>query len=550
MVLALRDVLDFPALQRADPLVVAGAERLDNVVRWLHVSEQPDVASFLSGGELLLTTGMLLAHDQAAQERFVDQLAEAGVAGVAVRVGRTLPEVPAAMVRQAQRLGLPLVALRRRIGFAEAMEEVHRALVSEQAALLRRAAGLRDEFNELVLQGRSVAEVVGRLAQLLGATVVIEDAARRPLHVAGDARPARDQETWSRHSRTGHADGSSLLTLCGIETEPRCAWVSLRVREEPWGRLHVLRDGPALDELERMAVERAAAAVVLSVIADRHVPAPDDPAGGALVSDLLNGRPGGAERLRRRARGVGLDLDPTGTVMAWAVAPARTGTGSGTTDEPPRIAEDRRAVESALRSALPPGGSLLGWHGERLVALNAGSRVGGAAAGDLLPDPLRDRFVVGISELLPGDCVREAVLQALEAAKVAAGSAERPRVRQFQRLGLDGLLSPSLAGPALARFVEGELGPLLARDAALEPADGVAGEPLLPVFEALLRANGRAARAAAELGVDRRTLAARVPVLENLLDADLDSFDTRLRFSVALHGLRMLEADGHPDPAA
>ena len=53
--------LELPGLRGGLPEVVAGGERLDRTVRWVHAGEVPNIASLLKGGELLLTTGSVSA---------------------------------------------------------------------------------------------------------------------------------------------------------------------------------------------------------------------------------------------------------------------------------------------------------------------------------------------------------------------------------------------------------------------------------------------------------------------------------------------------------
>jgi len=54
-VLLLRDLL-----RELDVKVVAGEAALGRAVRWVHISELLDPTPWLSGGELLLTTGLQL----------------------------------------------------------------------------------------------------------------------------------------------------------------------------------------------------------------------------------------------------------------------------------------------------------------------------------------------------------------------------------------------------------------------------------------------------------------------------------------------------------
>ena len=68
--LSLREILELEPLRRAGPQVLAGRDHLDEVVRWVHVTELPDIAYLLRGGELLLTTGMAIAGSSHVQEKY------------------------------------------------------------------------------------------------------------------------------------------------------------------------------------------------------------------------------------------------------------------------------------------------------------------------------------------------------------------------------------------------------------------------------------------------------------------------------------------------
>ena len=52
------DVLAIPVVQRGTPAVVAGSAGLHRRVRWVHAAEVAEIAHLLSGGELVLTTGI------------------------------------------------------------------------------------------------------------------------------------------------------------------------------------------------------------------------------------------------------------------------------------------------------------------------------------------------------------------------------------------------------------------------------------------------------------------------------------------------------------
>ena len=88
--------------------LAAGRESAEAPIRWVHISELLDPTPWMSGGELLLTTGMRLT-DEDEQRAFVRRLVDHHVAGLGFGVGIEHETIPAAMVDEADRHGFAAV---------------------------------------------------------------------------------------------------------------------------------------------------------------------------------------------------------------------------------------------------------------------------------------------------------------------------------------------------------------------------------------------------------------------------------------------------------
>lgn len=537
MAVTLRDVLALPALRDAGADVVAGSGALDRAVRWVHVTELPDIAHLLNGGELLLTTGLGLRAGADQHRRFVRQVAGAGAVGVVVELGPALREVPAGMRREAERAGLPLVALHRETRFVEVTEQVHRAILSEQYETLRRVEEVGRAFTRLLLDGADTAQVLARLAREVGNPVVLENGAHQ---VVGHADPGGRPPTgllarWEAHSRTGHRE-ESRGSVHHEDGTPGCAWVSIWLRHDAWGRVHVLEERRPAGDLDRLLLDRAGTAVGLAMLSRADEENMADRAASAVIADVLGGRIHSTDEVLDRARGLGVDLAGR-TLLALAVE-----TGPGVE------AGVREQVRMQLRAELRAGiaaqecQGLLALEGEQVLAIVAVSRRRDpsaaltaitAALEQRLERTAPDvRMVVGASRpAAPADLVR-----AFEEARVAVrygrqdGSAALYR---FDELGTYPLLLRLANGPELATFVEAELGAVLEHDARRTTT-------LLPTLRAFLGNAGRKADTVRELHVQRRTLYARLARLEALLGRSLDDQQTRTRLTLALQGLDVL----------
>ncbi len=164
MSMPLKDVLADPTLVAAEPVVLAGWAQLRQLVTWVHTSEVLDIATLLRGGELLLVGGVSLAT-ASREERvaYVREIAVRKVAGIAIETGTRLTEVPREMVQEANRLGLPLIQLRRVVRFVEVTQAINSLLVNEAVRRLQ----LADQISHALALGLADGAELPQLMEIL-----------------------------------------------------------------------------------------------------------------------------------------------------------------------------------------------------------------------------------------------------------------------------------------------------------------------------------------------------------------------------------------------
>src|SRR5581483_5606705 len=84
-----------------------GEESLDLPVRWVHISELTDPTPWLSGGEVLLTTGIQLRTAE-VQREFVERLSDHHLAALGFGTGLAHPEIPAPILELAAERSFPV----------------------------------------------------------------------------------------------------------------------------------------------------------------------------------------------------------------------------------------------------------------------------------------------------------------------------------------------------------------------------------------------------------------------------------------------------------
>lgn len=526
----LREILDYEPFRRAAARVVAGEDHLDRPVRWVHVSEMPSPGRLFRGDELLLTQGRGISKDPARQRRWIRDLAEARVAGAAVEVGVVLSDLPPALVKEAQRTGLPLVSLRHPAYFMDMTETVHSMIVNRQYGFLKRAESISREFSRLVVQGHGLGRLVGELATVVRNPVVLADQAQQVMEFAPETPELVDWlRDWQQHARTGHAPAPDGSPSHDVGTDASCTWLPLVVRGEQWGTIHVLEQNRPSDEVDLLALDRAAAAIglLLAVSSDLDQQEPD--ARSALVHDLTRGHVADLREAQRRAAAFGSDLKES--LRVAVLRPVMSGNRRDI-----RTPRALRTITAAVRRCGSAASrQLLGFDRSQVVAIVSDQHASLKMWTEVVEEcrDLRQPVpvVIGISESTDLAGVPGSFLDAENAVRHCIRIGDVPGVQYAERLGLNRLLLALDDGPALTRHIAQELGPVLDHDAE-------ASVPLLPTLVAYLECGGRKTAVARALNIERRTLYYRLERLRDLVHRSLDEPETQASLLVAVRGMR------------
>ncbi len=140
-------------LDELDLELAAASQAAEAPVRWVHISELEDPTPWLSGGELMLTTGIPL--DTAAKQRsYIRLLAEHNLAGLGFGTGFSHEKLPKALVEEAKKRDFPLFEVPYSTPFIAITEKAFARLVNEQYEVLQRGIAVQRRLERLVLEER------------------------------------------------------------------------------------------------------------------------------------------------------------------------------------------------------------------------------------------------------------------------------------------------------------------------------------------------------------------------------------------------------------
>ncbi|MDR3588095.1 MAG: PucR family transcriptional regulator ligand-binding domain-containing protein [Negativicutes bacterium] len=143
MIVRLLELTTLPKLKQLK--LVAGADGLDEIVRWVHVSDVPDATRWVQSGELLFITGIGLSSTADLLE-MVQKAADKRLAGLVINVGPYIAKTPPEVADLADRLGFPVFELPWKVKLAEVTKSICAYIVAKQTE----EKSIRDLFESLL----------------------------------------------------------------------------------------------------------------------------------------------------------------------------------------------------------------------------------------------------------------------------------------------------------------------------------------------------------------------------------------------------------------
>ena len=486
--------------------LAAGSAGVDREIRWAHAIELGDPTPWLSGGELVLTTGMRLPRATVLRRDYVTRLDEAGAAALGFGVGLSHDRIPDGLLAAAEARGFPVLAVPLPVPFVAITRAVADRLAADRMQEVRRTVDHQERMARAAIEG-GVAGVIRRLARAVAGQALVTDA--NHVVLAAEPRDSSDLVDRLRTELVRRRRPGLRFAVASSDGRGHLTIQSLAAASVLRGYLAVATPS-APSELVRLLISHAASLVALELERPREVRAIDRRV-RAIVFQLAVDGALDEVSLTRQTRLFGFPAGEPVAVLA-VHCPA------------PRLqVED--VVEAALAERATPylltdfddGMALL------LPAAAAADSARNLAAA--IGSGRRYQFHAGVGGPTSWSDIATSLRQATFALRTAR--AEQRRVVPFEDLGVYSLLFATQPRESIEAVAAAVLRPL-------DEHDATSRGDLVRSVASFLRHNGHWESAAAMLGVHRHTLRYRIRKVEQLTGRRLNSAHDRAEFLVAL----------------
>jgi purine catabolism regulator len=461
---------------------------------------------WLSGNELVLTTGIRLPKTAPGRAAYLRELDACGVAGLGFATGLTHAEVPDDLIEAADEIGLPLIEVPLETPFAAIVKAVSVRTAELQYDAVLRVSRAQPHITRAVLTGGAEA-VAGELGRTLGATVLIVDTTGEVAACHPRLPDAALLEQLSTVVPSTADAGTKTVVVNGAPTT--VSHQRIRVGSKSYGELVLISDHP-LGHVDQILLGHANSLLALEFDKPTRLSSVQRQLNSSALGLLLN-----AEEDRQTARAELARVADAQRCIRALVIDCKS---EATVTDVHRACAD--AIDDAGYECFVHAGAT------QLVAIVPGDADVEFAARLVagLDGQTRRTVRAGLSGTHSLDDLAGAVANARLAVTMNQRGAA-PTL--FGASAGQALLSYDVSREVLRSVGDTMLAPLYAHD-----RDHHSG--LTESLRAYLEANGHWETAAAAIGVHRHTLRNRIKTAQSLLGCDLHVARVRAELLLSL----------------
>ncbi|TGE33460.1 PucR family transcriptional regulator [Desulfosporosinus sp. Sb-LF] len=549
MEITVKDAMRIGPLSTSE--IVAGHQKLDNVVKGVTIMEAPDIVNWLAGGELLLTSLYSAPAGTLNYEDFVKKLADKGVAAIAIKVGRFVERVPEEMIEAANQYGLPIIELDANVRFVDVMYPIMAELFNNQVVKLNYYKIIQERFTTLALHCLGLERIIKTLEELIGNPVAVYD---RDFKSMSTTNPQLERfiEVTDLFQRESLNDKLSfyrqMVKFPALGEEPVSqVVVPIQAFSQVKAYLTVVEVNKRLQEMDLICLEHAATVVTLDLVKKVAVQEIEQKFQNDLLENLITGKTALNNTLERAAL-IGWDLSKSYTIVLFNIDNI-DGILAKSKNSPDNMYLQalKSDVVSIITNAVRKHTKnyILGTKNDSIILLWPSSddkygllelikKTGKEIQEQIKKKVKKVSVAIGIGDIaLTVDEIPRSFKEAQDSITFGRMIQGQHVIGAFSELGVFRILCKFAERNELQNFVPKPLLKLIEYDKANET-------DLLKTLEIFLECNGNASKAAKKLFIHYKTILYRLERIKEITGMDLEINEHRLEIEMGLKIIHLL----------
>jgi purine catabolism regulator len=313
MAISLKKIIQLPCFEHVK--IIAGESSIcHKEVTGVTIVEAPDIAEWIKGGELLLTSLYNFHSDYERQKEMVIKLAEKGAAGLIVKISRFVKDVPEIIIETGNIHGLPIFELPGEVKYIDILYPVMSELFNRQLVILEHYKKCHNRFIELSLNDGNLKEITKELSTIIHHPVVLYD---YEFKVLSTTEPQFSTIMNTPKITSKLTDNTTLdlykqniiFEVDDQKIESEFVITPLHVLEHIRAYLAVDILNNPLTEMDFVAIETAVSNISLTLVKQRAIQEIEYRFKNDIMDDIIHGRYSSEDDIDLRAKAVGWNLN-------------------------------------------------------------------------------------------------------------------------------------------------------------------------------------------------------------------------------------------------
>lgn len=544
----LNDILQLNCFKSSN--ILSGNETIPKTyVEGITIVERPDIADWIKGGELLLTSFYSIDKDIKAQKKLVSEVAKNGAAGIIIKISDTFPEIPDELIEKGRELQFPIIEISKSTKYIDILYPVMGQLFNEQVNRLNYYKECHERFNEISLKMEGIESIANSLEDLVDNPVIIFD---NEMRVLAYSNPDYSElHIIEKKMRKMVYKGYPIY---GIDVEFENGKDSKHLIVEPievvkkiQAYIGIVEVTKELNELDFIAVESAANTLRLEILKEAAVNSAKLIYKGDLMEDLINENYGSKQTIYDRGSLLGWDLRKEYSIGIFSLSRNREKTKLADTEwfmesrETAKTIIDRIAYHHTTgHISLIKGDEIIVFWPSNTKAKEESESNNLKEFGQEVRETIKKRLgKVAVSLGIGGKAldvsqIGESYKQAKDALVFGTRISGEDSTSVYEDLGVYKLLCSFQDRDILTEFIPESL-------KTLKEYDRDKNNELIDTFAMYLKCNLNAVKTAEELFVHYKTVLYRLNRIKEITNLDIEDRDKMLEVEVGLKILKIIE---------
>lgn len=169
--ISLEKLLNLEILRGAK--IIGGATGISKRITKVNVMEVPDIIEWVSEGEFLLTTAYSIKDNIKVLLELIPKLNAKGVAGLGIKVGRYVNELPSAVIDLADEISFPIIEVPFSVSHTDVISGILSEVINDQMNMLIKIHVFNREVMNIMMKGGNLKEIALKLYENIDNSLAI-----------------------------------------------------------------------------------------------------------------------------------------------------------------------------------------------------------------------------------------------------------------------------------------------------------------------------------------------------------------------------------------